>query len=307
MTKNRVLAAAVLLGFSSVSLAGVTFTQVTTVNGARTAVSRVSADGGKAKMEVVESRDNPFMPAGSYLLATESDMLLVNPAARTYARFDTSMYEGIGEMASQFEFTDVSFEKVVDEPGESIEGHATRHYQFKSSWTMGMQGMPLKTEQSTVEDLWTTTAVDLPAMPGGPAAGSSMPAQVAAIVENQGLREVEGIPLKHVTVQSTRSSMGALGGITGLGARLGGLGGGRRRGGGGDDAAPAEAGGFGGGGETTTIIEAVDIEEVDVPAATFELPDGYQETQLFETGPAIPSLNDVQEAPAVPNLNDLDE
>jgi hypothetical protein len=303
MTKNRVLAAAVLGSLSSASLAGVTFTQVTTVNGARTAVSRVSADGGKAKMEVVESRDNPFMPPGSYLLATDGDMLLVNPAARTYARFDTSMFEGIGEMAGQFQFTDVSFEKVVDEPGESIAGYETRHYQFKSSWTMSMQGMPLKTEQSTVEDLWTTTAIDLPAMPGGPAAGSSIPSQVAAIAENQGLHEVEGIPLKHVTVQSTKSSMGGLGGLANFGARIGG---GTRRGGGGDDPG-AEAGGFGGGGETTTIIEAVDIEEVDVPAATFELPAGYQETQLFETGPAIPSLNGVQEAPAVPNLNDLDE
>jgi hypothetical protein len=52
-------------------------------------------------------------------------------------------------------------------------------------------------------------------------------------------------------------------------------------------------------------IEAEDIEQVDVPASTFELPDGYQETQLFQNGPAIPSLNGVQEAPAVPSLNDL--
>lgn len=307
MTTHGVLATAVLLGFSSTSFAGVTFTQVTTVDGKRTTVTRVSADGGKAKMEVVESPDNPFMPPGSYLLAADGDMLLVNPAARTYARFDTSMFEGIGEMAGQFEFTDVEFEKVVDEPGESIGGFATRHYQFKSSWTMSMQGMPVKTEQSTVEDLWTTTAIDLPAMPGGPSMGG-MPAQVAAIAENQGLRQIEGVPLKHVTVQSTKSSMGALGGIAGLGARIGGLGGGRRRGGGGDDAPAGDAGAFGGGGgETTTTVEAVDIEEADVPAATFELPAGYQETQLFQTGPAIPSLNGVQEAPAVPNLNDLDE
>lgn len=296
MTAHGALAAAVFLGFSSAAVAGVTFTQVTTIDGNRTSVTKISADGGKAKMEVVESPDNPFMPPGSYLLATDGDMLLVNPAARTYARFDTSMLEGIGEMAGQFEFTDVVFEKVVDEPGESIGGFATRHYQFKSSWTMSMQGMPVKTESSTVEDLWTTTDIELPAMPAGPA-GGGMPSQVAAIVENQALRQVEGVPLKHVTVQSTKSSMGgALGGLGGLGARLGG----RMLGGGG-------AGGLGGGGDSTTTIETIDIEEVDVPAATFELPDGYQETQLFQTGPAIPSLNGVQEAPAVPSLNDLDE
>jgi|SRR5688572_17081935 len=292
MTTNGVLAGVVFFGFSSASFAGVTFTQITTVDGNRTAVTKVSADGTKAKMETVESPDNPFMPPGSYMLVADGDMLLVNPAARTYARFDTSMFEGVAQMAGQFEFTDVEFEKVVDEPGETIGGYPTRHYQFKSSWTMSMQGVPMKTESSTVEDLWTTTAIELPAMPAGPSSG--MPSQVTALAENQGLRQIEGVPLKHVTVQSTKTNMGALGGIGALGARVGG----RMLGGG--------AGGAGGG-DTTTTIEAVDIEKVDVPAETFELPDGYQETQLFQTGPAIPNLNGVQEAPAVPSLNDLDE
>jgi hypothetical protein len=294
MTTDGVLAAVLLLGFSSASLAGVTFTQVTTVDGQRTSVTKVWADGERSKIEMVEQPDNPFMPPGSYMLVTDGEMLLVNPAARSYARFDDSMLEGIGAMAGQMEITDVMFEKVVDEPGETIEGYPTRHYQFKSSWKMGMQGMPVKTETSTVEDLWTTTAIDLPAMPAtGPAGG--MPSQVTAIVENQGLRQIEGLPLKHVTVQSTKTDMGALGGLGGLGARLGG----RMLGG-------AGGGGLGGGGnDTTTIIETVDIEEVAVAAATFELPDGYSETSLFQTGPAIPNLNGVQEAPAVPSLNDL--
>jgi hypothetical protein len=290
MTTHGVLAAAVFLGFSSASFAGVTFTQVTTVDGKRTTVTKISSDAGKAKMEIVESPDNPFMPPGSYMLAGDGEMLLVNPAARTYARFDSSMLEGFSEMAGQFEFTDVKFEKTVDEAGESIGGFATRHYQFKSSWTMAMKGMPVKTQSSSVEDLWTTTAIELPEMPASPA-GGGMPPQVEALIENQALRQVEGFPLKHVTVQSTKTDMGALGALGGLGGRmLGGRGGGA---------------GAGGGGGSTMTIEAEDIEQVDVPASTFELPDGYQETQLFQNGPAIPSLNGVQEAPAVPSLNDL--
>ena len=296
MTSKGVLAAVVLLGFSPAVFAGVTFTQITTVDGKRTAVTKVSAEGGNAKMEMVELPDNPFMPPGSYMLVSGGDMTLVNPTARTYARFDASMLEGLGAMAGQMEITDVEFEKVVDEPGESIAGYATRHYQFKSSWAMGMKGVPVKTEMSTVEDLWATTAVELPATPMGSGSMGGMPSQVMAIAENSGLRHVEGMPLKHVTVQSTKMNMGGLGGgLGGLGARLGG----RLAGGGG-------GGGFGGG-ETTTIIEAVEIQEVAVPAATFELPANYQETQLFQNGPAIPSLNGVQEAPAVPNLNDLNE
>lgn len=293
MTNSSLLAAAVFLGFSSTSLAGVTFTQITTVDGEKTSVTKVSADGGNAKMEIVESPDNPFMPPGSYMLAAGNEMLLVNPAARTYARFDASMFEGMAGMAGQMEFTDIKFEKVVDEPGETIEGYATRHYRFKSSWNMSLKGMPMKTESTTVEDLWTTTAIDLPAMPMG-SSGGGTPSQVTTLAENQGLRQVEGAPLKHVSVQSTKTSMGAMPGLGGLGARLGG----RMLGG--------AVGAAGGGGDTTTTVEVTDIEEVDVPAATFAIPDGYQEAQLFQTGPAIPNLNGVDERPRVPSLNDLD-
>ena len=293
MTNKSVLAAAVLLGLSSASFAGVTFTQVTTVDGKKTSVTQISADGGNAKMEIVDTTDNPFMPAGSYMLVSDGEMLLVNPKARTYARFDASMMDGMGAMADQMEITDVELEKVVDEPGESIEGYATRHYQFKSSWKMGMQGMPIKTELSTVEDLWTTTAIDIPATPMGPS-GGGMPSQVTALAENQALRHVEGVPLKHVTVQSTKVNMGATPGLGGLGARLGG----RMLGG--------LGGGGGGNNDTTTIVEVTDIiEDIDVPAATFAIPDGYQETSLFQTGPAIPNLNRVDEVPAVPKLNGL--
>jgi hypothetical protein len=292
MKTTHVLAGAVLLGFSSTAaLAGVTLTQITTVDGERTSVTKLWADGGDAKMEIVESPNNPFMPPGSYMLFTDGDMLLVNPAARTYARFDDSMLEGFSQMAGQMQITDIAFEKVVDEPGDTIEGFATRHYQFKSSWTMAMQGMPMKTQSSTVEDLWTTTAIELPAMPNGPT-GGAMPAEVLAVADNQALRQVEGVPLKHVIVQTTKTDMSGMG-LGGLGARMGG----RMLGG---------AGGAGGG-ATTTTTEARDIEETSIPAATFELPEGYQETSLMQTGPALPSLNGVQEAPAVPNLNDLDK
>ena len=112
----------------------------------------------------------------------------------------------------------------------------------------------------------------------GPAVAAALPSQVAALAAAQGLRQVEGFPLKHVTVQSTKMDMGgggagALGGLGGLGARMAG----RMMGGAG-----------GGNAETTTTIEVVDIEEVDVPGATFAIPDGYKETQLFQTGPAVP-------------------
>jgi hypothetical protein len=279
-------AAGLLLGYSTAVFAGTSFTQVTTVDGQRVATTKIVADGGNAKAEFVETAaENPFMPAGSYMLIAGGDMYLVNPAARTYSRFDTAMLEGMSQMMGRMEISDVAFEKVLDEAGESILGHPTRHYQFKSSWSMGMQGMPMKTELSVVEDLWVTTAVAMPEVPTAFAGGAGgMPEQVQALVDAQGSRNVDGFPLKQVSVQTTKMNMGALGG---LGARM----------------AAGMAGA--GGGATTTTIEVTELAQVDVPAATFELPAGYQETAPFQNGPALPSLNEVQEAPAVPNLNDL--
>jgi hypothetical protein len=301
-----VVAAGTLLAQSATAFAGVTFTQVTSINGARSTVTKVTADGGKAKMETVESaNDNPFTPVGSYMLMGDGEVLLVNPAARTFARLDLELPAGVAGIAAQMEISDVKFEKVLDEDGGRIHGYPTRHYRFESSWSMGMQGMPVKTEMGIVEDIWATTEIEMTVAP--PNIGGEMPEQVKAVANAQGLREIQGVPLKHVSVQSTKVNMGGpLAGMAGLGARMAGgmLGGGRRgRGGGGGD--DGGAGAPGPNGETTTTIEVTEIAEVDVPASTFAMPDGYRETSLFQTGPALPSLNDVQEAPAVPSLNNL--
>jgi hypothetical protein len=300
-----VVAAGTLLAQSATVFAGVAFTQVTTINGSRSTVTKITADGGKAKMETIESAaDNPFMPVGSYMLMGDGEMLLINPSARTFARLDLAMPEGVAGIAAQMEISDVKFEKVLEEDGGRIHGYPTRHYRFQSGWSMGMQGMPVKTELGLVEDIWATTEIEMTVVP--PNIGGEMPEQVKAVADAQGLRAIQGVPLKHVSVQSTKVNMGGpLAGMAGLGARMAGgmLGGGGRRGrGGGDDGG---AGAPGPNGETTTTIEVTEIAEVDVPASTFAIPDGYRETSLFQTGPALPSLNDVQEAPAVPSLNNL--
>lgn len=294
----------VLLAHSTATFAGITFTQVTTINGSRGMVTKITADGGKAKMEIIESAsNNPFMPVGSYMLMADGDVLLINPAARTFARFDLAIPEGAAGIAAQMEISDVKFEKVLEEDGGRIQGYPTRHYRFESSWSMGMQGMPVKTEIGTVEDIWATTDIEMTVTP--PNIGGQMPQQVKAVAEAQGLQQIQGVPLKHVSVQSTKVDMGGgpLAGIAGLGARMAGgmLGGGRR----GRSDEDGGAGAAGPNNQTTTTMEATEIAEVDVPASTFAIPDGYRETSLFQTGPAMPSLNDVQEAPAVPSLNNL--
>jgi hypothetical protein len=67
---------------------------------------------------------------------------------------------------------------------------------------------------------------------------------------------------------------------------------------------------MGAGGTVTTTMEVTDIQEADIPAETFEIPAGYTETQLFQTGPDIPDLNNVpgeqgSQTPDVPNLDEV--
>ena len=163
------------------------------------------------------------------MLFTGGDVYLVNPTARTFALFDTSMLQqGMAGMTSQLQFKDVSIEKVLDEAGDNIDGYPTRHYQFKSSWTMVMTGMPVSTQH---EHDRGHLGDDGHRRAGGGRrfrrSSVALPPQVAEVAAAQGLRQVEGFPLKHVSVQTTKMDMGgggagALGGLGGLGARMAG-------------------------------------------------------------------------------------
>jgi hypothetical protein len=290
--------AALMLFGSSTSFGGLTFTAVTSTDGKTSSTAQVWSDGTKTKSLVTTTVENPIMPAGSYILVNDQGMYLVNPEASTYARFDVSMLEGMTQalnesgIGSTFEFKDIAIEKTLDEAGESIEGYATRHYQFKSTWKMVVAGSPMTTQVDSVEDIWTTTEIALPAQARASFDQSALPPSVQELADAQGIMNVEGFPLRTVTVQTTKMDMGMRGFGAGLAQRM------------------ANRAMGGGGGNSTTTVEVKDIEEADIPAETFELPAGYTETQLFQTGPDIPDLNNVPagqapQTPAVPNLDEV--
>jgi hypothetical protein len=296
--KVTIAAAAVLMLFgSSASFGGLTFTAVTSTDGKTSSTAQVWSDGTKMKTLVTTAADNPMMPPGSYILVNEQGMYLVNPEASTFARFDVSMFTGMTQALNEsgvmntFEFKDIAIEKTLDEAGESIEGYATRHYQFKSTWKMVMAGSPMTTQVDSVEDIWTTTELAIPAQASLSFDQSTLPPSVQELADAQGLSNVEGFPLRTVTAQTTKVDMGMRGFGAGLAQRM------------------ANRAMGGGGGNTTTTIEVTDIEEVDVPAETFVIPAEYTETQLFQTGPDVPDLNNVPDgqAPQAPDVPNLDE
>jgi hypothetical protein len=285
-----------MLFVSSTSFGGLTFKTATSIDGKASSTGQMWSDGTNMKMLITSTFDNPVMPSGSYILLNEQGTFLVNPSASTYARFDVSMLEGMTRalneagVGSTFEFKDIAIEKTLDEAGESIEGYATRHYQFKSSWTMAMTGLPSSTQISSVQDIWATTELALPVQAGLSFDQSSLPPSVKELADAQGIMNIEGFPLRTVTEQTTKMDVGIRGFGAGIAQRMA-----NRMG--------------GGGGPTTTTMEVTDIEEVDVPAETFVLPAGYTETQLFQTGPDVPDLNNVPggQAPQTPPVPNLDE
>jgi hypothetical protein len=277
-----------LLAFhSAIASAGFQFTQVSRSDGQPPMEVKISTDGSSSKIEYVTAMpNNPFFKPGSYMLSMGDEMFLVTPSERTFARFDIAMMQGMaqemigGQGGSMFQIKNVKVEKTVDEPGEKVAGYPTRHYQFKSSWTMAMTSMPMSMDSTAVEDYWTTDAIPISLGRGAEVLqASGLPGSARDSEAAKVLKDVKGIPLRQVSLQTTKTNMGGA-----FGAVAGGM--------------MNKMGGK----PTKTTSEITSVQEVDLPASAFEIPEGYREVQLFQQGPAMPDLNSLR-GQAPPNLN----
>lgn len=121
-------------------------------------------DGDRAKIEFQDSGQAGF-GAGSYLLTTDGGAVLyiVNPQEQTYSEIDfenlfstmNTAMEAMGGMM-QMEFTDFTNEQVLEEPGETILGYPTTHYQFRTGYTMNMSimGMNRQSRNENDSEFW---------------------------------------------------------------------------------------------------------------------------------------------------------
>ncbi len=263
----RVLAVAVVA--ASPAWAGVEFTMVQKTEGGRGAAGnsliKIAADGEQARVEWVEG-SNPAFPKGSYMLVNaKGEMFVVNTAKKTYSKFDmTAMMEGMdaamggmSQMGFKMEVQNPKVDKVLEEPGGDILGYPTTHYRWHTTWTMVMHMPPplgaRSTTNDSMEDVWTTTAIELSpkAMKAFTGGRGAMTGELAKIVETAKAK-MTGFHLKSVVVS----------------------GGGR-------------------GSQITTTTEVKELHKADVPASTFAIPAGYTETDLMrpQRGPAMPDLN----------------
>lgn len=129
----------------------------------------VKGDQGKFLFE--ESGGNPMMPQGSYLITQDGGrtFVLVNPQEKTWAEWDIeAMLRFAGQMLNslgplvKIQVEEPQVEMLADEAGEEILGLPTHHYRIRTTYGLKVRVMGIKQSNNTetIQDLWTTTAID---------------------------------------------------------------------------------------------------------------------------------------------------
>lgn len=212
------------------------------------------ADGLKSRVEFSQS-GNPMMPAGSYLVSRDGGktIFLVNPKEKKYATWDLDSMMGLAGGAMQMmgmKFSTPKVEKLVDEKGPAILGFPTRHYRFRTSYTMEMSFMGVRNSTETLqeEDIWATTELKDEGL-GVWLNQKNMKtgnAELDKLLEAE-MNKVQGFPLKRVASTTTKQSDGKT--------------------------------------ETVRMTsEITAIKKTDVASTMFEVPAGYQEQPMFPMG-----------------------
>ena len=280
---------ALVAALSSPAHAGLVFTQQVRGDGDaakyQSMTMRTSIDTGGAKMEILSS-GNPMMEKGNYILVQpDADtMLLVNPEEKTYTTLDIGQLLGsVGQMlggqesqAPPKKYPDPVVEKLLEEDGGLVLGRPTRHFRWRTQYTMGMSlpmGMSMEVATDQTEDVWVADiAIDPKILRSFEkmGTGASLPENFQKIVD-AAKKTQTGFPLKRILVSKTKSTSTGTGMMARMMAK---------------SAAKQEAEG-----PQTTTFEVTELSEQNVPASVFAVPPGYTETELLPPGMMMPDMS----------------
>lgn len=241
-------------------------TTTTTTEGAQNQAGNMNMEvegwvsGDKARVEFKKS-DHPVIKTGAYLITRDGGKViyLVDPQEKTYAEWDLqamlglagAMMQGMGPLL-KMEFSDPKVEKLLEEDGGTVAGLPTRHTKYRTSYSMKVRVLGMGNESSIVteQDVWATDRLQDVGLGiwlrSEPVrtGNEQFDKLVAAEVE-----QTRGFPLKTTAVSTTTEKKG---------------------------------------GKTTTSRSTMQVTQLDtkadVAAASFEIPAGYQETQLLPKG-----------------------
>ena len=127
--------------------------------------------GEKGKFLFTESGGNPMMPQGSYLITDDGGrtFVMVNDRDKTWSVWDIeAMLRFVGNVMNslgplvKMEIQEPQVEILSQEKGETILGMSTTHYRIRSAYKMRVRvlGIGQRSESETVQELWTTQAID---------------------------------------------------------------------------------------------------------------------------------------------------
>jgi len=173
-------------------------------------------------------------------------------------------------------YPDPVVEKLLEEDGGTMLGRPTKHFRWRTQYTMGMNlpmGMSMEIATDQTEDVWVADiAIDPKILRSFEkmGAGASLPENFQKIVE-AAKKTQSGFPLKRILVSKTKSTSTGTGMMARMMAK---------------SAAKQEAEG-----PQTTIFEVTELAEQKVPASAFAIPPGYTETELMAPGMKMPDMN----------------
>jgi hypothetical protein len=222
-------------------------------------------DGNKAKVLIRES-STPGLTSGTYLLTKDGGktIYMVDPKEKTYAVWDVramlgalgGVMQGIGPLL-KFDFSDPKVEKLGEDDGGAIVGYPTRRVRSRTSYTMTVKvfGMGRSNQVVADDETWWTDKLADPGfgvwLRGDPPHTGN--AQLDKLIDSQAsAARGKGFPLKKVTSQTTTDKNG------------------RKT-------------------ESKITMEVTLLEQANVPASSFEIPAGYEETEMALPGAVPPS------------------
>lgn len=263
MKRMPVFLVTLLLVWTAPVQAGIYYESVTTGERARDTV-RVKGwvEGAGAKIEFEDGMDQGLMPKGSYLVTRDGGrtLFLVNPKEKTYSRWDLEamlqtfgqVMEAMGPMMN-ISIDDPKVELLSWESGGALVGLPTTLYRYRSSYDLNMKVMGMKRGNHIEMDqqIWATDAVDASGL--GVWLRADRPTGFEGLDEllEAEMSKVQGFPLKTVTVTTTTNKKGKKGNTT----------------------------------RSTMEVTVLDRNR-DIPPSTFEVPAGYQETEMMPMGGA---------------------
>lgn len=256
------LLAVTFVGGAAPCFAGIHYKAVTRNQDAQSKSTDIQVEGwvsdDKARIEFQGA--NPTGAKGAYLITRDGGKVvyMVNPEDKTYAEWDVqallgaagAVMQGMGPLL-KFEVSDPKVEKLAEEDGGSILGIPTRHVRYRTSYTMKVKVLGMGTVSDIVseQDIWTSDRLQDRAL--GVWLRSEPPrtgnAELDKLITSQ--YKIQGFPLKMVTVTTST---------------------------------PQKKG------QPTVTRSTMEVTQLDtsatVPDSRFEIPAGYQETQMVPTG-----------------------